>query len=167
MKILLIFLFLSFISGQILSFTLADIRISLLDIAVLVNVIYFILSTKDLKKTTKKWYLSVFGPFLAIALISLIITRFRYGLTNMNWLISGLYLVRFTLYSFLVVIGVWLKKTARISLPGLFISGSMIALLGLLQYWLYPELRNLYYLGWDPHHYRVFSTMLDPNFIGI
>ena len=167
MKILLIFLFLSFISGQILSFALADIRISLLDIAVLVNVIYFIFSTKALKKTTKKWYLSVFGPFLAIALISLIITRLRYGLTNMNWLISGLYLVRFTLYSFLVAIGVWLKKTARISLPGLFISGSMIALLGLLQYWLYPDLRNLYYLGWDPHHYRVFSTMLDPNFTGI
>ena len=36
-----------------------------------------------------------------------------------------------------------------------------------MQYVWYPYLRNLYYLGWDPHLYRVFSTLLDPNFAGI
>jgi len=36
-----------------------------------------------------------------------------------------------------------------------------------LQFFLYPDLRNLMYLGWDPHYYRLFSTLLDPNFAGI
>jgi hypothetical protein len=36
-----------------------------------------------------------------------------------------------------------------------------------VQYIWYPYLRNLSYLGWDPHLYRVFSTLLDPNFAGI
>ena len=31
----------------------------------------------------------------------------------------------------------------------------------------YPDLRNLWYLGWDPHYYRVFATLLDPNYVGI
>ncbi len=40
-------------------------------------------------------------------------------------------------------------------------------MLGLIQYFWYPYLRNLSYLGWDPHLYRVFSTFLDPNFASI
>jgi O-antigen ligase len=36
-----------------------------------------------------------------------------------------------------------------------------------MQFFLYPDLRNLMYLGWDPHYYRLFSTLLDPNFMGI
>ncbi|QQG43819.1 MAG: O-antigen ligase family protein [Candidatus Roizmanbacteria bacterium] len=30
------------------------------------------------------------------------------------------------------------------------------------QYFFYPDLRNLSYLGWDPHLYRVFGTFLEP-----
>lgn len=39
----------------------------------------------------------------------------------------------------------------------------LFVLAGLLQYLWYPELRNLYYLGYDPHSYRWFGLFLDPN----
>ncbi len=41
------------------------------------------------------------------------------------------------------------------------------SLLGILQYIFYPDLRNLYYLGWDPHYLRAFGTFFDPNFLGL
>jgi len=39
----------------------------------------------------------------------------------------------------------------------------VFVLLGLVQYFYYPELRNLYYLGYDPHSYRFAGLFLDPN----
>jgi len=42
----------------------------------------------------------------------------------------------------------------------------LVVVLGYIQYFLYPNLRNLYYLGWDDHLYRMFSSFLDPNFVG-
>ncbi len=37
-------------------------------------------------------------------------------------------------------------------------------MLGFVQYFFYSNLRNLFYLGWDDHLYRLFSVFLDPNF---
>jgi O-antigen ligase len=48
----------------------------------------------------------------------------------------------------------------------LLFSGTVVVLLGFIQYFFYPSLRNLYYLGWDEHLYRLFSSFLDPNFAG-
>ncbi|MBI3955426.1 O-antigen ligase family protein, partial [Candidatus Gottesmanbacteria bacterium] len=47
------------------------------------------------------------------------------------------------------------------------ISAGIIAFIGWIEYFLYPDLRNLYYLGWDPHYKRIFSSFLDPNFLGL
>ncbi len=41
------------------------------------------------------------------------------------------------------------------------------AALGFVQYVWYPDLRNIEYLGWDPHYFRLVSTLLDPNFAGL
>jgi O-antigen ligase len=60
-----------------------------------------------------------------------------------------------------------LDKKSKDSLnKKLIIAGSVFVLLGFIQYLFYPDLRNLYYLGWDEHLYRLFSTFLDPNFAG-
>jgi O-antigen ligase len=47
------------------------------------------------------------------------------------------------------------------------VTGFLFAVLGIVQYAIYPSLRNLEYLGWDPHYRRLFSTVFDPNFAGI
>lgn len=86
--------------------------------------------------------------------------------TNAELIISSLYLFRWTAYSFLVFVSMrTLRQT--VWLYGLYIVGVVFALLGFMQVLLYPYLRNLAYLGWDPHRYRLFSTLLDPNFAGI
>lgn len=56
--------------------------------------------------------------------------------------------------------------TATYWLRWLFILGVAFAGIGLVQLYIYPNLRNLSYVGWDPHYYRLFSTLLDPNFMG-
>lgn len=48
----------------------------------------------------------------------------------------------------------------------LMIIGFLTVALGYLQYFFYPSLKGLFYLGWDEHMYRMFSVFLDPNFAG-
>lgn len=45
---------------------------------------------------------------------------------------------------------------------GLLLCYGLVIIFSLIQYFYYPDLRNLFYLGWDPHLYRVFGTFLEP-----
>lgn len=42
----------------------------------------------------------------------------------------------------------------------------MILILSFVQYFYYPDLRNLIYSGWDPHLSRIFGTFLDTSIAG-
>ncbi len=42
------------------------------------------------------------------------------------------------------------------------ITTSIIIFFSLIQYWLYPNLGNLAYQGWDPHLYRLVGLFFDP-----
>ncbi len=170
--IFMIFLFglllVGFVGGEVLSFSACcGIRVSLLDLSLVVLLLgwfCWIWQTKyPLRRLTP--LIKIFVPFLLIAIISLLL---QWGtLMPVQLGISALYLVRFMLYASLVPILLSVKNIRKMSLTGLWWSGVSMAVLGLLQYALYPNLRNLAYLGWDPHEFRVFSTLLDPNFTGI
>ena len=43
----------------------------------------------------------------------------------------------------------------------------LILVIGFLQYFLLPDLRFIFYSGWDDHYYRLTSTILDPAFTAI
>ncbi|RJQ25580.1 O-antigen ligase domain-containing protein [Candidatus Parcubacteria bacterium] len=103
--------------------------------------------------------------FIAIAFIALMINL--QGLGPQSFLVSLSYLLRIIIYSSLIF-SIYLlgQGFSRRYLYSLSFSGFVFAVLGLVQYIFYPDLRNLYYLGWDKHFYRVFSTFLDPNFTG-
>jgi len=47
------------------------------------------------------------------------------------------------------------------------ISGVVILAIGYLQFFFFSNLKNLYFLGWDDHMYRMVSSYLDPNFAGV
>lgn len=85
-------------------------------------------------------------------------------------LIGFLYLLRWITYAGLYFVVYELVKVneeiIKYLLFGLISLGVAIGVLGLFQYFLYPDLRNLVYLGWDPHYYRLFSTFFDPGFTG-
>ena len=74
--------------------------------------------------------------------------------------IAGLYLVRLMCYMSLLFIPIKISY-GRIRL---IIVGSVV--IGFLQYFLYPNLRYLLYMGWDDHYLRLFGSLMDPNFMG-
>lgn len=103
--------------------------------------------------------------FVVTCILSLIV-----NLSNLNKLelfVSSLYLLRWVMYVGIYFIVSSFDNKFKKKVPALMvISGSIILAFGYIQYFLYPNLRNLYYLGWDEHLYRMFSVFLDPNFAG-
>jgi O-antigen ligase len=169
MTIIFVLLILSFIGGQVMSVEFTNgIRISALDIMVVVLLFWFILQSGLRVESIKKFiklYWNFFGLFILVGIISLMSQIGRLEIGQIG--VSTLYLFRFVSYASLLPVFIIDKRLNKLGLDGLWWGGVGIAFFGLLQYFLYPDLRNLYYLGWDPHYFRVFSTLLDPNFTGI
>jgi O-antigen ligase len=104
--------------------------------------------------------------FSGIGLISLLLNLPSLGINNL--FASSLYLIRWIAYALIyVIVNEFEPKFKQRIAYALLISGTIVVTLGYLQFFLYPSLRNLYYLGWDEHLYRMFSSFLDPNFAGV
>ena len=154
--------------GEIGRFQFGSLSFSINDIVLSVMVLYWIIrrfnsfSNKDLKKKLLK---PVF-IFIFIGIFSLLLNlKF---LNQTSFIISFLYLLRFILYFLIYLIIFDLSKNFRSKILYLLAFSSIaIMIAGFIQFVFYPNLRNLYYLGWDEHLYRLFSTLLDPNFAGI
>ena len=103
--------------------------------------------------------------FTGVALVSLLLNIQHLSL--IYFLISALYLLRWAMYlSLFFVVKEFDKQFKNVISYLLLFSGTVIAIIGFVQYFFYPSLRNLYYLGWDEHLYRMFSSFFDPNFAG-
>ena len=166
-KILLVLLLFAFPIGQIGRVELGGgANILLNDIVVCIVVAAWIIK--------KLWMKEVFATreltrpvlfFSLAALISLAINNSKFSSTEI--LVSFLYLLRWVVYAGLYFVARdFPEKFQQKILLGLIVAGTVTTLLGFFQYILYPDLRNLYYAGWDEHLYRLFSTFLDPNFAG-
>jgi O-antigen ligase len=59
----------------------------------------------------------------------------------------------------------WVKKNKFNQRLSLIISNLALIVIffSFIQYFLYPDLRNLYYLGWDEHLYRMFGLFFDTS----
>lgn len=104
--------------------------------------------------------------FLAGCLLSLLVNSTVLSLPQL--FISSLYILRWGVYAglYFVIKDFPLSLKKKIMYV-LVIIGQIIVGIGYLQFFIYPSLRNLYYLGWDEHLYRMFSVFLDPNFAGV
>jgi hypothetical protein len=113
--------------------------------------------------------LKVFGLFIGISILSLLLSPIPLTLYERG--VSGLYILRVAAYFCIFITGKYLVEKKKISPPlilkSLIVIGSLLAVLGWVQYFLYPDLRNLLYLGWDPHYFRIFATYFDPNYLGL
>lgn len=172
LKILLITSIFSVLFGPVLAIPglspginiyLSDFFIGLIGIICLINIRSF----KGL--IFQNLTLNYFLLFTSVSLLSLILSPLN--LTFNEKIISLLYLVRFSVYFSLFPSTIYLIRSKIITkdkiITLLIISGFLLAVFGWLQYFLYPDLRNLYYLGWDPHFKRIFGTLFDPNFLGL
>lgn len=169
--ILLFLLCIGIISGDFGSISISDtVRLSFLDIAVFISFVYALFHNRQIIPILKKDRISQsFLLFLLIALVSLILTPL--SLTPLQSVTSFLYILRlliyFSVYPTLQFLALEKKIRNEDIYKTVVVSGIALSVIGWLQYFLYPDLRNLYYLGWDPHYKRIFSTFLDPNFLGI
>lgn len=150
-----------FLLGQVgrLSFNQQEINVYLYEIP------YFIWIVHSLFKQRTKLKL----PKAAIGLIGILLATFLFGIFSVSAYenaVSLMYLVRHSLYlvGFSLTIQHFLKKT--ISPIYLNVFFSLVGVIGMIQYFFYNNLRNLQYLGWDPHLSRVFGQFLDTSLAG-
>uniref|UniRef100_A0A7C4M2J9 O-antigen ligase domain-containing protein n=1 Tax=candidate division CPR3 bacterium TaxID=2268181 RepID=A0A7C4M2J9_UNCC3 len=174
-KLFTLFVYLSFvffIIGPVgkIPLDLTGVNIYLLDLVIGLMGIFLMMKFSWLIKLVKKEKIVYsFLFFCLILFLSWLISPIELSLSEK--LVSLLYLVRFFAYFFIYLILIYLFDRENFKSESfrklIIFSGIILASLGWLQYFLYPDLRNLYYLGWDPHHKRIFSTYLDPNFFGL
>lgn len=171
-SIFLVLLFLSFIFGQFARLQLGNgISLTLLDCTMFfffsVNV--FSLFRMDAAKRKDIMRLPLVKPlvlFYGLCCLSLLLNAPFLQLHEM--VTSSLYFLRFMIYSCIVffVPSFPIKQKQQLILT-LVVSVLIAAGVGFVQFVYYPNLRNLFYLGWDDHLYRLFSVYLDPNFASV
>lgn len=163
-NILALVILLAVLAGELLRVPfLSSGNIIVLDLAVFVLVIYGFLKSKlNFRSIPSFFKLGVI--FTLIGFLALIITPLKLSLNQ--FLISLSYDFRFLLYLLfggLIAKG-FIFSDKKISL--LVYAGLGLAILGFLQFIFFPNLGFLTEYGWDPHKYRLVSTLLDPNFTG-
>lgn len=102
--------------------------------------------------------------FIAWMIITFVLSVFSFSVEQNR--IALLYLVRLSFYLLLfpyVLTWVGLHRISLLQMRiALFVFFGIFVLSGFIQYFFYPDLRNLFYAGWDPHYYRVFGLYLEP-----
>lgn len=102
--------------------------------------------------------------FFTYLFVSFLISLNAYAL-NQN-LIALLYFIRLIFYFFYFAYILDLvnryEKYRYLLGNGFYSLNILVIIFSTLQYVFYPDLRNLFYLGWDQHLYRVFGTFLEP-----
>ncbi len=167
LKIIFSLLILSFPIAGIGRFQFSNgVTFSINDVFLIILVTFWIAyHLLNKKKVVKNSLTKPIAIFIGISLTSLILNIQHLSLEN--FLVSFLYLLRWTMYALIFFIIKDFDKKFKNIIPYLLLfSGSLIVFLGYIQYFFYPSLKNLSYLGWDEHLYRMFSTFLDPNFAG-
>lgn len=165
-KVVIALITISFVLGQIARIQQGNIAFTLLDLSVgIVSVSWLLGVLVKRQRIELSIQLKLLIGFLTAGLIGLLLFLPHISLLQLG--ISLLYPLRLLMYLALYSIVIRLNKNEKPFVAhALTFAGSAIVLLGLIQYLFYPALKNLYYLGWDDHLYRLFSTFLDPNFAG-
>ncbi len=116
---------------------------------------------KDLRKIT---FLNPILIFCGWLFISLVASYFNYS--YLQNFIATLYFARLLFYFiFLIYFYSYIEKNKTV-IPYyeviLIVISFFTIIFSLIQYFLYPNLGNIAYLGWDPHLYRLVGLFFDP-----
>lgn len=166
MTLLVIVLWVSLVLGQLGAIPLGGgVILYLQDIALTFLILIVAIRHGLLRKFWKFRLIRPIVLFAALAVVSLLANISQYPV----WVVGkgSLHLLRWAVYSIFYGVVIVSPFSSRFWLMWLGSFGVALSAIGLLQLAWYPDLRNLWYLGWDPHYYRVFATLLDPNYVGI
>lgn len=175
MKVVLALLFAYFIFfpfGQLAQISLQMTEVNVYIIDLLVFSILLSWGIWRIRRKKTKYQLPPLTlPLILFSLISFLsFTLATPLLSNREVMVAGLYLLRWLVYVgfYFVIADIknrYLKP--RNLIDYLAITGVALAIFGFVQYFLYPNLKPLEFLHWDPHFYRLVSTFLDPGFTGL
>ncbi|MDO8497737.1 MAG: hypothetical protein Q7S61_04295, partial [bacterium] len=146
-----------------ISFFSQEVNLYLYEIPMALSLV-FLISMYKLDPLNKLWYrYKIIFLFFAYMLVSYIISfgRFSY----FDNIVAFLYFARLVFYTLTIIYStyyVYLHKNKKKLIMIVDMIFLVILLVSFLQFFLYPDLRNLMYLGWDPHLYRAFGTFFDP-----
>lgn len=102
--------------------------------------------------------------FFIVLTISLIISFFFYTVTQN--IVATLYLLRLFIYFMLFIyFNAYIYEYLELQRGFqyiVYIMASIVIVTSLVQYFLYQDLGNIAYLGWDPHQYRLVGLFFDP-----
>lgn len=166
--ILLLFLLIPFgylarvpINGQVAFFLIEP-------VFALLTLLLFILFKKK-QSLLHDRYIQVSAAFVVYSIFSLMINSWNYVFYSTS--VGFLYLARitpillFTPVAFSVIKNNFMKRKKALMISAV-VSAHLVIFVSLVQYFLYPELRNIMYLGWDPHLYRMLGLYFDPPIAG-
>ncbi|MBI5620576.1 O-antigen ligase family protein [Candidatus Gottesmanbacteria bacterium] len=165
-NILIALLWVSLLLGQLGVLPLAKaVHLYVQDMVLILIILYAVFRDGLIGKLSRLRLAAPIALFVGLGIMSLAANMTQYPLAVTGK--GSLYLWRWAVYALFYAVVVNSPLSSRFWLRWLAGFGVALSILGLLQLSLYPDLRNLWYLGWDPHYYRVFATLLDPNYVGI
>lgn len=158
-------LFFLFSLGQIgrISIQNQNINFYIYEVVLLGYFIYLFIKYKFTLFNTKKVSGLYYFPIALAA-------SFLFSISNYSFIQNAtalLYLIR---TSFYFILGMYMfeyfknkKNRQDVITSGMVLFMISILITSFLQYFLYPNLRNLIYLGWDPHQFRIFGVFFDTS----
>ena len=157
--------FFLFSLGQLgrVSFFNQQVNFYLYEVLMGILLLFYFLKLKftPLKKLfdSQQW---IFWGFIYL-LISFFVKFFDYSLFEN--IVSFLYLLRLFFYFlfFTYLYFYYQKKEKKVLVLGFLIFSFLTIIFSFVQFFLYPNLRNLAYLGWDVHQNRVFGVFFDTS----
>ncbi len=154
-------------AGQLVQIPFYGFDIPLLDVTVGVAVLlglYHVVRTGPWGKIIKARVFQMFVLLMGVLLLSLLINIAGHPSGEMA--VAGLFWCRLLMYGLMVFI-FWAEGDIKFSVLGWLGLFLTVAVVGFLQLGFVPDFELYEYLGWDPHQFRLLSTFLDPNLVGI
>lgn len=134
-------------------------RLQLLDVLALLLFLSLLIDKKSRQKIVTDPLSKPLALFSLTALLSLVVNAGSVSFVHLAYFLR--FVSYFSFYFAFRIAGI--KKYSRY----LAIAATIFTGLGLLQYFLLPDVRFLAYLGFDDHYYRLIGSFLDPNFTGL
>lgn len=172
--IYLLSFFLSLGQLERISFLDQHVNIYLHEVILLLIIIFYILTVILIKKTKLGKKLTTIEKAIVIFL-SILLLSFINGFSQFTFsqnIVGFLYFGRVCMYFlFFFALTHWNsqnnEQSQKMIRKGIIIFATLTIIFSYLQYFLYPNLRNLSYLGWDSHYYRVFGLFFDTSTAGM
>lgn len=147
-----------------ISFQNQEINLYLYEIVYVVYLGYLLLKYRTRPLNEYKNTFNYVFAFLSVVVLSFVISLFSFN--QAQNLVAFLYLARLTVYlgGIPYITHHFAKlKNNKSAVKAILAYAVATAFFSVIQYAYYPNLRNLEYLGWDPHQFRMFGTVFDTS----